>query len=246
MRVFLLGLAILLLSPAARAAESPRPGYVDPRIQTITYDPDQVVVLYGAPGYQLMLEFGPNERLENVSIGDSLGWQVTPNRRANVLFLKPLDRHAVTNMTIITNQRHYAFDLRVARKGVSPTKLPYIVRFIYPQVALATTVPEPPPTAPRIVNSDYLVAGMIESAPVRVFDDGRLTYFEWAAESSTPAIFSVASDGSESLVNSGVRGGFTVVEQLAPRFILRNGKMVATVTNRAYGSASALAAAVTR
>lgn len=244
-RVFQLGLAVLLLSSEAMAAEAPHPGYVDPRIQTIAYDPDQVVVLYGAPGYQLMLEFAPNERLENVSIGDSLGWQVTPNRRANVLFLKPLDRHALTNMTIITNQRHYAFDLRVARKGVSPSNLPYIVRFMYPQVAVATTVPEPV-RSPRIANSNYLVAGMAESSPIRVFDDGRLTYFEWSAESSTPAIFAVASDGSESLVNSGVRGGYTVVEQLAPRFMLRNGKLVATVTNQSYRSASNLEAVVAR
>ncbi len=37
-----------------------------------------------------MIEFGHGERIENVAVGDSSAWQVTPNKRANLLFLKPL------------------------------------------------------------------------------------------------------------------------------------------------------------
>ena len=44
-----------------------------------------------------------------------------------------------------------------------------------------------------------------------------------------PAIFAVAADGSESLVNYVVRGPYIVVEQVAGRFKLRDGKEVATV-----------------
>ena len=76
--------------------------------------------LRGWFGYQLMLEFEPDERIENVSIGDALGWQVTPNRRANLLFLKPVDRTAATNMTVVTDKRRYAFDLVVATRQAPP------------------------------------------------------------------------------------------------------------------------------
>ncbi|MDO8911220.1 MAG: TrbG/VirB9 family P-type conjugative transfer protein [Phenylobacterium sp.] len=232
-----LALAMTTAPLAVEAAQVPRPGPGDPHIQSVEYDPDQVVLLNGVVGYQLMLEFAPDERLVNVSIGDSLGWQVTPNRNANLLFLKPIDKRAVTNMTVVTNQRRYAFDLRVST-GPSLARTPYVVRFIYPQVAVAAPAPEWVEPPPEVVNAAYVVTGAAESAPVQVFDDGRMTYFAWAPQAAAPAIFAVAADGAESLVNYGVRGGYTVVEQLAPRFMLRNGKQVATVTNQAYRAAA--------
>ena len=44
------------------------------------YDPQQVVLLQVAAGYQLTLAFAPDERIESVAVGDSGAWQVTPNR----------------------------------------------------------------------------------------------------------------------------------------------------------------------
>ena len=59
-----------------------------------------------------MLEFEPGEKIETVSIGDALGWQVTPNRKADVLFVKPVLK-STTNLTVLTDLRRYAFELRV-------------------------------------------------------------------------------------------------------------------------------------
>ena len=230
----LLSLLIAAAPLASHAAEAPRPGFGDPHIQSVAYDPDKVVLLRGVLGYQMMLEFSPDERLESVSIGDSLGWQVTPNRNANLLFLKPIDRNAITNMNVVTSQRRYSFELRVASKGARTAAAPYVVRFVYPQVAIATPLPARPDPPPEERNLAYAITGSAENTPVRIFDDGRMTYFAWAPQASVPAIFAVTADGRESLVNSGVRDGYTVVEQLAPRFVLRNGKQVATVTNQAY------------
>ena len=85
---------MLLLLAAGRlagAGAAARPGGGDPRIQTRRlYDADQVVQLQGAPGYQLDVEFAPDERIESVAVGDSAAWQVTPNRRGDRLFVKPL------------------------------------------------------------------------------------------------------------------------------------------------------------
>ena len=67
-----------------------------------------------------------------------------------------------------------------------------------------------------------------------VFDDGHFTYFRWPEAVSVPALFLAAADGSESLVNYSVRDGFQVVEQTAPRFVLRNGKDVTVVINEAW------------
>jgi type IV secretion system protein VirB9 len=225
-------LALLLLVKAADAAELPRPGQLDPRIQTIAYDPDQVVLLRASLGYQFMLEFAQNERIETVSIGDSLSWQVTPNRRANVLFIKPISQ-STTNLTVLTDLRRYAFELRVepVRRGVPVL---YVARMVYPTPAQA--LPMPAPTAeqaPVAVNSAYSVTGSDQVRPTRVFDDGTTTYFEWAKNKPLPAIFAVSQDGSENLVNANVRGDYVAVDQIASCFRLRDGKNVATVVNQA-------------
>src|SRR3954471_7594026 len=126
-------LALLILAGPAAAVELPRPGQLDPRIQTVAYDPDQVVLLRARLGYQFMLEFAAEEKIETVSIGDSLSWQVTPNRKANVLFLKPLTRSA-TNLTVLTDARTYSFSLEVAPES-STAPILYIARMVYPPVA---------------------------------------------------------------------------------------------------------------
>lgn len=233
-RAFLLAALVLASTPAA-AAQVPQPGPEDPRIRTVFYDPENVVSLRGHFGFQMMLEFAPDERIENVSIGDALAWQVTPNKRANLLFIKPVEAAVGTNMTVVTDRRRYAFEL-TARRATSPRQsdLAYVVRFLYP--------PEPSPPAPIVVppqpperrNVDYTYTGSRTTLPSLVFDDGRFTYFQWADGAATPALFTTAPDGTDSLVNYGVRDGFVVVEQLAPRFTLRNGKEVTTVINNGW------------
>jgi type IV secretion system protein VirB9 len=253
-----LGLGALSLAPAVQAAparmapaplaettfgEEPKPGALDPRIRTVEYDPDQVVQLKGWFGYQLMVEFALDERIENVSIGDALGWQVTPNKRANLLFLKPIDRAAVTNMTVVTDKRRYAFDLTVAGEKVRPAAMAYIVRFRFPQDAPVQVVDLPPPApvdtpiAPENWNLSYTYAGARDILPSKVFDDGKSTFFAWPATAPIPAIFAVAADGSESLINYAVKGRYLVVDQLAQRFRLRSGKSVTTVTNAGWAPA---------
>lgn len=226
-----------VLAGPALAADAPRPGAVDPRIRTVVYDPDQVVRLTGYFGIQTMLEFAADERIENVSIGDSLGWQVTPNKKANLLFLKPLDRTAATNMTVVTDRRRYVLELVVAGPKASTKDLAYVVRFLVPAPAPVFVAPPPPaPAAPVARNSAYSVKGDAAIQPAKVFDDGAATYFAWAAQADLPAVFVVNADGVEGLANAAVRDGYLVVDQLAPRFVLRSGKASLTVTNGAFSA----------
>ena len=243
MKRLLLLLLLALASPAA-AIDTPTPGLTDPRIRFIDYDPDQVVRLNGFFGYQTMLEFAQDERIEYVSIGDALGWQVTPNKKANLLFLKPIDRSATTNMTVVTDKRRYAFELVVAPDKLRQAELAYVVRFHYPQEGPVTVIDIAPPAPPEVIpaenwNFAYNVSGSKASAPERVFDDGKSTYFSWPTTSAIPGIFAIGPDGSESLVNYAVRGKYMVVDQLAPRFVLRNGKDTASVVNAGYVVGSA-------
>ncbi|MDQ3074309.1 MAG: TrbG/VirB9 family P-type conjugative transfer protein [Pseudomonadota bacterium] len=218
----LLCLALLILS----AARLPEPGATDPHIQSITYVPDEVVLLQGAIGWQIMVEFAPDERIENISIGDALAWQVTPNKRARALFLKPLIRNAATNMTVVTDRRRYAFALQTTARFATT---PWVVRFQYPP-EVVEAVDEPPPQPAPVLNLAYTVAGDAEVRPARVWDDGTMTYFEFVPEQPIPAIFANGPGKDEALVNSLTRGRIIVVQQRSGRFTLRSGKRLATVT----------------
>lgn len=221
-------LALALLAfVALNAATVPRASAADPHIQSVIYDPDEVIALKGALGWQIMIEFAADERIENVSIGDSLAWQVTPNKRAKMLFLKPMLRNGNTNMTVVTSQRHYAFSLST---GPRTARTPWVLRFEYP-VPVVEVLPEPPPPPPVNLNFGYVRVGHPGVMPTRVWDDGRQTYFEFAVDTPIPAIFAAGpGKKDESLVNVATRGRIQVVQQTGRRFILRAGSQFVTVT----------------
>lgn len=225
---------LLALVPLLVGARLPEPGYPDPHIQSIQFVPDEVVLLRGAIGWQIMLEFGPEERIENVSIGDAMAWQVTPNKKARNLFLKPLIKNAATNMTVVTDRRRYTFALETAARS---STVPWVVRFTYaPEVV--ETVEEPLPPPPRPVNLRYAMSGDAGLLPLRVWDDGEMTYFQFAEGVPMPAIFAGGPGKDETLVNSMFRGRVVVVQQLDSRFTLRSGKRVAMVRFSQGGKAS--------
>ncbi len=215
----LLALALLLAVPAQ--AQMP-----DAHVQTVFWDPDQIITVTGAPGWQITVEFAPDERIENVAIGDALAWQVVPNKRARNLFLKPLLKNAATNMTVITDRRRYIFALDTGPRRAST---PWVVRFEYPPppVVLSEEVFEE--QAPAVENLNYVKSGDAGLLPARIWDDGRMTYFEFAENVAVPAIFIGKPGKNEALVNSTMRGRTVVVQQLGTIFTLREGKRFATV-----------------
>ncbi|MES2494241.1 MAG: TrbG/VirB9 family P-type conjugative transfer protein [Pseudomonadota bacterium] len=219
-----LAAAVLGLAHTAPAAAQG----TDAHIQTVAYDAGSVVRLTGAIGWQIMIEFAEDERIENVSIGDSTAWQITPNKRARMLFARPLSRKASTNMTVITTRRPYLFDLTVGPRQAST---PWVVRFAYPAQVVAA-IPEPAPRESVALDFAYTRSGHAELLPSRVWDDGRQTYFEFAEETAMPAIFAGGPGKNESLVNVVVRGRVAVVQERALRFTLRSGKRLATVSKQ--------------
>jgi type IV secretion system protein VirB9 len=218
----LLALSLLVLT----AARLPVPGPVDPHVQSVEFVPDEVVRLQGALGWQIMIEFAPDERIENVSIGDAMAWQVTPNKKARNLFLKPLIKNATTNMTVVTDRRRYAFSLETAPRS---TTTPWVIRFDYPR-EIVEAIEEPLPPPPPQLNFAYTIEGDPSLRPARVWDDGLMTYFEFNENQSIPAIFANGPGPNEALVNSMTRGRVIVVQQTAGRFILRTGTAFAVVS----------------
>jgi type IV secretion system protein VirB9 len=83
-------------------------------------------------GFQSHIEFERGEEVQNISLGDTYAWHITP--LGHRLFIKPIEKDVTTNMTIITTKRIYHFDL--VSKDLDPSeqdKIVYQVKFYYPE-----------------------------------------------------------------------------------------------------------------
>jgi type IV secretion system protein VirB9 len=235
-------LAVLALAAVAGSAH----GAEDARLISVVYDPKVVVTLTGRAGMQATVAFADNERIENVAIGDSNSWQVTPNKRANLLFVKPLSERARTNMTVVTDRHMYVFDL-VASATAAPF---YVLSFTYPNEPKATTqvagslttdealaMAAPPKDVaapdPARLNFAWRSDGDRRLLPSRIYDDGEATYMSWPTRSSIPAVLTRNERGEEGAVNYAVRGDVLVLDTVPKLIVLRSGRDMATLENQA-------------
>jgi type IV secretion system protein VirB9 len=242
----LLAAALLAASPLALAA----PAHADdPRLVERLYNPDEVITIQGHTNVQATIRFEEDEHIENVAIGDSQKWQVTPNRRANLLFVKPLTERAATNMTVVTDKRTYLFDLVASPANRNPL---YVLSFTYPEepeeVQQAQNgepaAQEPNPVELAAANDPYAVVdpaqlnfawstrGDAKLLPASIYDDGNATFLTWAADTPLPAILIKNQKGAEGPVNYAVRGDVIVVEGVPREIVLRSGEDSATLLNR--------------
>ena len=117
-RALIPALALALLASPAVAQ--------DPRLVEVMYDETKVVRIDGRVAVQASIMFGDDEVIENVAIGDSATWQVTPNKRANILFVKPLEPRVSTNLTVRHQQTH--LPVRSCRQPRCQAPLPDALR----------------------------------------------------------------------------------------------------------------------
>lgn len=221
-RRHLLGTIIVLTVTAgtpARAVVTPTPGLKDPRIQTVDYDPDEVVALRVALGYAVAVEFSSDERIENVALGNSAVWQAVANHRADRLFIKPMQGATNTNLTVITDSREYNFDLTAIAAPDAAT--PISLRFLYP-LYLDPPVPQDMP------RSYFRFTGATSLHPLSMFETGSATFLEWRNDGQIPAIFMINDQGDEVLINGAMRDGKYVIDLVADRFVFRLGDQKAT------------------
>lgn len=221
----------------------------DPRIVQRLYDPGQVVRIEARPNVQATIRFGENEVIENVAIGDSNAWQVTPNKRANLLFVKPMAGRAATNMTVVTNAHTYFFDLVANPRTENPL---YELAFTYPhevkpspdrkagtdaataaptEVELAAATDPGAVIDPAELNFAWAGSGEKKLLPGRIYDDGQATYLTWPAGTPVPAILIRDKTGAEGPVNFAVRGDVIVVDGVPRQIVLRSGRQLATIDN---------------
>jgi len=232
---------LLTVSGATHAAAVPPAGSVDPRLREIVYSADQVVSLTGYVGYHIDLQLENGEQFVALGAGDSAAVDVAAE--GSHVMLKPKATRVATNLTLVSSRRVYHFEYRTNEAQPSLATAIFALRFRYPvapsQVAPAATPSAFSPAPPPPVNVDYWYCGSPWLRPDAASDDGMQTRLTFSGRGEWPAIFVANADGTESLVNFHAEGTTAVVHRLAPRFVLRRGRLVGCVQNHGYAGSGA-------
>lgn len=229
-----------LLSHGVLHAEVlPKQGVQDGRVRTAAYSPEQVYTLYGAVGYQIDLEFEDGEEFAGLAAGDIEGLSFVA--QGNHLFLKPKASQVGTNLTVLTNRRHYQFDYTVVKAHASVASPMYAVRFTYPPKVDAVAeegrrteaaLQKAGGLRPR--NFDYAFCGNPAVKPEAAYDDGVRTWLKFPAKAELPAVFVRNDDDSESLLNFNMEDGLLVIHRVAHRFVVRRGRLTGCIVNQHF------------
>jgi type IV secretion system protein VirB9 len=252
MQVGLLSATLACSAWPAQALQNPQAGNRDTRMRTVVYDPANVVKINGVIRASTQVMFAEGEEIAHVAIGDSVSWEIAP--AGNILFLKPRERHPATNLQVVTTRRDgrkrsYQFELSISEGSLADSY--FAVRFAYPgdeaeirrtEAALRRSATEAGAVEQSFAASDatgprnwrYSAQGAAALEPDGVYDDGRETYLRFEGNRETPAVYLVASDGSESLVPKDVRGELVVVHAVGRELRLRQGAQVTCLFNEAF------------
>lgn len=221
----------------------------DSRIRTVTYVRDEIVTIYGYFGFDTYVELDPDEEIDEdaSSLGFIGPWKIKALRNKFKVkpfwekkekgpdgseTLAPFPTNVESNLTIVTDKRVYLFTLTCRNRCVAATSeangMTYLLRFRYPD--------------PRFVGSEdvnenrrnYLYSaqsmpGTEGEDPAYVWDNGLFTYLRYYKLQEIPAVFIVNQDGTESVVDTNVQHGDTIViPRVVPKLILRKGEKYAT------------------
>lgn len=224
--------AAVIISHTALAERIPQPLATDQRIRQVVYNAAEVYEVTGNYRFTTTIEFESGETVQYLTLGDTIAWQAHP--MGNRVHLKPVEPHAVTNLTVVTDRRTYYFRLTgtTSRSKLDAT---YLLRFSYgPEGDIAVNpaavrkssskqAKDDLATKVKIRNCNYSVSGSANVKLLRACDDGLFTYLEFAQHANLPAFFAVDPRGNESVVNFRMEGKYVVIERVASLYTLRDG-----------------------
>lgn len=210
-------------------------------IQQFAWADGALYQVYSAPGQVTDIVLQEGETLVGpgpVAAGDTVRWIIGDtlsgagaSRRVHIL-VKPTRADISTNLVINTDRRTYHVELRA-----TPATYMASVSWTYPAdelIALRAAEAERAAAAPvaagidlAALNFRYRVSGdKVAWRPLRVFDDGRQTFIEFAegiASDEMPPIFALGDKGAAQLLNFRVHGRYLLVDRLLDRAVLRLG-----------------------
>ena len=199
-----------------------------------------------APLQVCNLALQPGEVVNNINLGDSVRWKITPSLsgsggvQTTHLIIKPTDAGLTSSLDIETNKRTYAVKLVSTQASWMP-----LVAFNYPEdatdqwqayhqaVGYASSSEAIAGGSVNAANLQfYCISGSPSWAPVRAYSDGTKTYIEFSHAlnfQAAPALTALANNGSwfaspsKLMVNYRVQGDRYVVDAVLDRAALISG-----------------------
>jgi P-type conjugative transfer protein VirB9 len=259
MKRYLAALLAFMAALPAQALDQPKGSTFDPRIQRVDYNEQDVVQIHAGLGYATHIVFAPGEEVlpDGIASGFSAGWDFMDHK--NNFYLKPKSIKDGegrvtqptasiwnTNLVVVTNKRSYSFMLALHERA-SP-KITFRVVFAYPEAEVLASRAETNRKATQekldrrapARNWNYTMQvgkDSEEIAPAMAYDDGRFTYLRFPGNRDLPAVFDVAGDKTESMVNTHVDPkvpDVLVIQRVSKELVLRSGQLVVGVYNEAY------------
>ena len=146
------------------------------RVKYFNYQRDAIYPLNLKMGYQLVVEFHPDETIKTISSGNHYAWSM--NVLGNRLLIKPLESNITTNAFVLTNERSYHFEVK-SDSSMQQKDLDYLIKFNYDASGIATW------RLPMIssffddeskLNYKYTYVAGDEIEPKKICDNGKNTY----------------------------------------------------------------------
>ncbi len=242
-------LASVAFAVPTLAEQDPIPGAHDSRVRYVPYDAINVVKVTASDLRSTLVQFGDDETVDVVAIGDQTAWSWSKVR--NLLFVRPSTAPArPTNMQVVTlrkdgQQRIYQFDLE-AGPASSPV---FGINFAYPgdiaearrkAAAEKAAQVEAEKTRQRLEvecfygrrNWAYAVKGSTSIQPAEVSDNGETTAFRFPGNTPQPAIYQMTPDGKEQIATaSRCADDVVIVHGTANGWRLRMGDEVVDIWN---------------
>jgi type IV secretion system protein VirB9 len=255
-----LGHAVVLCGLGVTAGAWAQRAEPDPRLRTVAFASDVVIEVAVRRGQITQIVLGDDEHIVGTPVSGKGAncndpthtWCIAQQGRD--IFLKPKTGATATNLIVVSDRRRHVFQLNPV-EGPGPTLMRLTISAppavpVPTAIVMAAPAAVPvPPTAQELIHERWQVKPVVRNAaysvatgkdsddivPVLVFDDGTQTYFSFPNNRPIPALFEIAPDGSEQMVNARMdEGDLLVADRVGRRFVLRLGDSVAAIINDAF------------
>lgn len=253
-------LSSIALGGISNAEEVPRSSNFDTRIQSVSFNAEDVAKINTKLGYITTVVFSENESIDKAITGFDAGWKI--ESYGNKLFIMPIPVEQQTdfdeeessgglmkyqptalewntNLFVSTNKRNYNMVLNIAD---ARDKHAHMVSFAYHGEDLAkAAMKQSFDSSKKAQNCNYFVKagkGSNLIVPDFAYDDGEMTYFGFSPAKQLPSIF-LLQNKKEQMINYTIeqKGNYKVVavHNLGKSFVLRSGDMAAGILNKSFG-----------
>ncbi len=227
------------------------PVTTDSRIKTFIYNENDVFHISVHYGYMTSIEFAKNEDIDTIAPGNGYSWKfIKDGRRLFIKSLEGAAKTNLTIITSKRTYQ-FELESKDASEEMDED-LVYVVRFFYPDELIgqaspkiastmnannfapqpmqdiqptqaSAAVPQLSPTlASRDYNFNYSLTGPDNIAPLKAFDDGTSTFFQFPNNNALiPHIFIISETNKETRAAYSRKGEYIVVDGVYKEINLR-------------------------